>query len=1679
MTDRTEAMENLFQAIDIITQERLSNLGYDKTIKATIVDDSKAAQGTYELEYGANNIFTAHCDASMVYKTGMVVYVIIPQGDWNNDKLIVGKYSNNGDDYYNYANPSDDFFDVTHNLISEVNAQSLLANDPSRPYVTVWSCDGVEYKGYNRLALKGNFRTWLSSLDVMKGTYGLVLYVVSKESRYDTGDFERTYKFDLFTDDMYGDPFNFETYYLQEKVFDISNLSNIIHMELLLVQNSDFYNTDNQLVAYKTENGDYFPDNIFVQQPYISLGYDLNDVFEDEVRLYTLDSEEYDATYEESNIRKTMNVRWIHIQEDGSVVAIDKEDEIPANSVIRWYKYILDRSVSDKLAGAFWEEIEEARNCFSYSFVPDILVGSEKFKVIVECPSREAIIAQLEESEFVDFVGVEIKDKEEQVINDEEVLRNALHSYNDNSLLSFQEYKQIIEEYNKVYKIANGVNYPNYEKAIIILDNIQRAQSNVCIYRSEILEFKNLSYDPVAAAIDLISGLTILVDAAGYNGSYLLYDDSGMIINAAEAVRKRILTATYQSLITGEEVLDRAEKIVWYFPLESSMIYPPQLGTEYSQYELYSELTEEEITALELPCRYCRIERAIPEVLEGDAGEEIARQTEQIFRIKDYYTQTATNNTIYCAVFKNGREYKAEASLTFGISGTCGTDATFLLQMMEWDEENNIPTTHPVSALTIGKSVAIVPKFYDYNNNDITDEYLSTHTITYSWHTSESNGQGALQRADGMTNPKWTRLYVDSGAGIDKCQYYILSASVYWSIVKYKKDEWGRTVLDEMGQPVIDEGVKDLETRDVQLKTFLTIPVRTSDEYTQIVGPTQIVYNKDGTNAAYYNAPFVLYKNGEEIEARWMLSCKEYLDSGSDTASRDSRILNYYPSLDGETGKLTPKEMFLSDGKPLAVEAIVDGEVVWTQPILIIKNKYSSAMLNAWDGEMCIDQENGTIMSTMVGAGKKDVNNTFTGVLMGDVAAGAGFDNRNHSGIGIYGFHQGEQSFGFNVNGTAFIGKAGRGRICMDGNKGTIQSGVYTKNSAGMLIDLDGEDETSAALFAYGDGGAFELNTNGNKPLLEIRNTAAADSAVLVHIGRLDDDNERKFYIQSANYDGTSKGTKFDLNKGTIDIYHEGGSYIKMDGDGTPYLQIYDGSSGKDIFYAGTSKYQLESTDFVSGEKGIFIDLQRGNFEARSGIIGGWTINKDTLTAESITLNSNGSMSGGTTYQWSIDTEGKANFSYITAAGGGAIGPFIINSESLYIGASGFQSASVYLGTSGVSVGGKAFSASSDGNVYIGGKLTVEGPTTLNSTLTVQGGQIVAGGSGGSFGGGGYYTLSSTGGNIGPWKIGTEAIETETGSWLGASGEIKLTNGAGIFKILEGSGLSFTATGTETFTINKGLNYNNDNGEFSISSSGVRIKGGGDGNGLFTMSSSGVWLSGSSSGEVGYIQLGSTSAKMVGGGGGSGSRIEVDQSGVLLSINGSKDSFKLSTTTIVIDGKECKQKKVINVRNAWNKNTKLTFVKGLLIDDGITDGDGEDATDLEIDTDLKVSGNIYAYKPGTKTLTALGKLAFSDYVSKKVDVTLTGRVSVPYPGGGGGTVYIKVDKETGKYLSASTNYASSTKTVQVYTVKVNGSSGGYQPVDVKLQKTFTADFYPSEDDDTETFSYNADSAKIV
>jgi hypothetical protein len=111
-------------------------------------------------------------------------------------------------------------------------------------------------------------------------------------------------------------------------------------------------------------------------------------------------------------------------------------------------------------------------------------------------------------------------------------------------------------------------------------------------------------------------------------------------------------------------------------------------------------------------------------------------------------------------------------------------------------------------------------------------------------------------------------------------------------------------------------------------------------------------------------------------------------------------------------------------------------------------------MLNEWNGDLTINEENGIILSTMLGAGRKNDDNTFSGVLIGDIRDGTDLNGTN-SLTGVYGLHEGVISYALKEDGTATFGKAGHGQIYIDGNESTIYSSGYTEKDEGILIDLD------------------------------------------------------------------------------------------------------------------------------------------------------------------------------------------------------------------------------------------------------------------------------------------------------------------------------------------------------------------------------------------------------------------------------------------------------------------------------------------------------------------------------------------------------------------------------------------------------------------------------------------------
>ena len=1190
MADNAKALDDIFKSIDIIIDGRLQGLKFDKTITCSILSNKNAARGEYTVTDGATT-FKAYSDVT-TYQVNQYVYVKVPNGSFNNKKIITGRYVEENSEYYTYVPPLDSFIDISHNLIdSNIEPLGLVANGKEKEIV-VWEKHNLHYNDYDRIGIRAGFRTWLNQYDLVKGNYGLKLYVVIKRGKEN----ETVNKQDIFsiyftldTSDFYGSLYNYETYYNQEKVFDIGQYLDDEHyisdIRLVFFQDNNFEDAKgNRIISTIPNSETELPKNIFMASPYIGIGYNKNKYPSDAALLYTFDSLDYKAilsdedkanfiaaldvnseTYNQDrdNIlydaatakkllsqlnRRKLQARWIHFDEDMNPSVFEKNSDLPEIAQVHWYRYFLEEGLSDKLAGAFWKEIETPnKNYFEYKdFEPDMTRQHDMLKMIIEYPSREIIAQQIydlsietgieqnPETGKTDKVGdllysflpadkkpdgktyyEYIEEAKLNLTNAIQKLDDLLENYElqanrvnelykelgerqqeyktahpnktDDDLATDGEYLAIATYFNdQVDNLTDRTNEKRDELQTIS-NEVSAYESEINYYSSSVVEFKNSTNVIDNTSVDLISGLDIVCDPEGYNGVYRIYDDNGDIMSSSENIKKRILTATYESLVTGDKTLDTAEKIYWYIPITNTMIQYPTEETEYSYYTKV-DITNSEYNAALYKDKYfikdlsgiyhpatsdysntekyyernttttsktkdgnyfviCRSGVSI----DSEAGTEESKNDSQIFRIKSYYSQSAVNNTIRCIIEKNGRKFEKDITLVFGPTGTNGTTYTLSLEF-----DNKVPAVTVAAddgknGSGIYNSVKVIPHLYDYQNNDITAKFASAGKISYSWYCKGNEGLG-------ISDPDETDGSIElfgKSSNIEDYKYYILLCTV-------------------------EDATEIVPNSKINLTAYLPIPVRASEIYTAFDGATKITYDSNGGNPQFYKDGYKIYKynnssgnNEPIINATWEISL------GDDTVGIDlkdeykttSVITQYYPTVTTE-GVLSAPAMYLKEnGKQVGVSCKVDGKVVWFQPLYIYQNSYSSSLLNSWDGSLTQDEKNGTILSTMIGAGKKDTFNRFNGVLMGDISAA----NNQHD-IGLYGYHEGVQSYGLNINGTAFIGKSGRGQIKFNGNSGYIQSGNYGKSGAGgMQIDLNngilkiiGEKFTQAQIKANG-----------------------------------------------------------------------------------------------------------------------------------------------------------------------------------------------------------------------------------------------------------------------------------------------------------------------------------------------------------------------------------------------------------------------------------------------------------------------------------------------------------------------------------------------------------------------------------------------------------------------------------
>lgn len=402
------------------------------------------------------------------------------------------------------------------------------------------------------------------------------------------------------------------------------------------------------------------------------------------------------------------------------------------------------------------------------------------------------------------------------------------------------------------------------------------------------------------------------------------------------------------------------------------------------------------------------------------------------YRIKEHYSQSFVNNTILCKVVKNNRVLEDSKIFTFSSQGVNGTNYSLVIDAEDgahifWNDDYKFSLS-----------------LFDYDGNQI--PFMNPPTITCTNQSSIALSPKSSNE-NGVLSYKGTVHAMEQGSGV-------------------------MTVKVTQPWPIDSNDI-------VNLEKIQPIAYTASLSYIAEV-PTEIIYDSSGSNPTYYKEPLSLYEkmpNGD-------LKLVEGGGWKIDIEIEDEK--KYFPVLQGQKLKqdneikyknglttLKPLNMYITNNdKPCFLSYHSNNGILWQQPIIITQNRFPSTLLNNWDGSLQIKTDDGIILSNLVGAGRKNDDNEFSGVLIGDIDK-SDIDNTDggvffnpHTGMGLYGFHNGAQSFGFNVDGTAFIGKAGGGRIAFDGNQGFI----YSTNWLNSFQTEDGRINTSKAFPFIGDG---------------------------------------------------------------------------------------------------------------------------------------------------------------------------------------------------------------------------------------------------------------------------------------------------------------------------------------------------------------------------------------------------------------------------------------------------------------------------------------------------------------------------------------------------------------------------------------------------------------------------------
>lgn len=271
----------------------------------------------------------------------------------------------------------------------------------------LWTWQGRKTKNIlieTKLGISVDITTLLGAWEPTFGQYGLrfVIKGVTKTTDEDASQsIEETITFT--NNDMYGNTYAYYTPYTQQKIFDISHLLTLDRIDCYFWQDFDFRDWGGALISpfYEDANEEkkYVDPNILVSNLKVLVGLTADEATTDRVLVYTYDDTFFGLSQDDqaklgtkklekwkageivrdkdpktNDAEKTLQVAWIHIdEEDGPVLinheclkhAADKQSLQYWKAKIYWYKWdweydTNDGVEADRMGGQSWRPLDQA-----------------------------------------------------------------------------------------------------------------------------------------------------------------------------------------------------------------------------------------------------------------------------------------------------------------------------------------------------------------------------------------------------------------------------------------------------------------------------------------------------------------------------------------------------------------------------------------------------------------------------------------------------------------------------------------------------------------------------------------------------------------------------------------------------------------------------------------------------------------------------------------------------------------------------------------------------------------------------------------------------------------------------------------------------------------------------------------------------------------------------------------------------------------------------------------------------------------------------------------------------------------------------------------------------------------------------------------------------------------------